>query len=105
MSSLHPQPEAAFSRVHEEYERARPLYADAALDWAFAELSIPPRVVLDLGAGTGKLTRSLVPRAGEVIALEPLAAMRGVLERELPDVRTLDGQAEAIPLADGSIDA
>jgi SAM-dependent methyltransferase len=105
MSSLHPQPEAAFSQVHEEYERARPLYADAALDWAFAQLAIPPRTVLDLGAGTGKLTRSLVPRSGEVIALEPLAPMRGVLEREVRGVRALEGQAEAIPLPDGSVDA
>jgi SAM-dependent methyltransferase len=61
--------------------------------------------VLDLAAGTGKLTRLLVPTGAEVVAVEPVAAMRAQLRARLPDVQALDGTAEALPLADGSVDA
>jgi SAM-dependent methyltransferase len=84
------------------YERARPTYPDAAVDWL---LPAGARTVLDLGAGTGKLTRSLVARGLEVTAVEPLAEMRASLAASLPEVRALEGTAEAIPLADDSVDA
>jgi ubiquinone/menaquinone biosynthesis C-methylase UbiE len=61
--------------------------------------------VLDLGAGTGKLTRDLVPRFGRVIAVEPDDAMRAVLEEGVPEAESLAGSAEAIPLPDASVDA
>lgn len=61
--------------------------------------------MLDLGAGTGKLTRALAGRGLEVIAVEPLDEMREVLQRQLPDVRALAGVAESIPLDDASVDA
>jgi SAM-dependent methyltransferase len=62
-------------------------------------------VVVDVGAGTGKLTRALVPSGAAVIAVEPVAAMRAVLARALPTVRALAGTAEALPLEDGTVDA
>ena len=61
--------------------------------------------MVDLGAGTGKFTRDLVERGLRVTAVEPVQGMREVLERVLPDIRVLDGTAEAIPLADGEADA
>nr|WP_246306405.1 class I SAM-dependent methyltransferase [Allobranchiibius huperziae] len=64
------------------------------------------RLVLDLGAGTGQISRELSGRTGlEVVAVEPDHAMRVVLTRRCPDVRVLDGTAEHIPLDDGSVDA
>jgi SAM-dependent methyltransferase len=84
------------------YERARPLYPEAAVDWLLPEGA---RTVLDLGAGTGKLTRSLTARGLEVVAVEPLAEMRTGLAWAAPEARILDGTAEAIPLADDSVDA
>jgi ubiquinone/menaquinone biosynthesis C-methylase UbiE len=60
--------------------------------------------VLDLGAGTGKLTRALVPRFARVVAVEPDDAMRAVLEQVVPEAEALAGAAEAIPVADGSVD-
>ncbi len=60
--------------------------------------------VLDLGAGTGKLTRLLTQRYRRVIAVEPLDGMRAILERVVPDAESRAGSAEAIPLADGSVD-
>jgi ubiquinone/menaquinone biosynthesis C-methylase UbiE len=65
----------------------------------------PGRTVLDLAAGTGKLTRQLVPTGATVIAMEPLAEMRAELERAVPSAEALDGTAESIPLSDGSVDA
>jgi ubiquinone/menaquinone biosynthesis C-methylase UbiE len=64
----------------------------------------PGRTVLDLGAGTGKLTRLLVPLGARVIAVEPLAEMRAKLEEILPGVVALEGTAEDLPLADNSVD-
>jgi SAM-dependent methyltransferase len=76
------------------------------VSWLVRRLGLRPgRVVLDLAAGTGKLTRLLVPSGADVVAVEPLDEMRAELERAVPDVRTLAGSAEAIPLPDGSVDA
>jgi SAM-dependent methyltransferase len=93
----------SFGAVAETYERGRPPYADEALAWVAARL--PFGRVLDLAAGTGKLTRQLVPLADEVVAVEPDDDMRGMLERVLPGVEVLAGTAEAIPLPDASVDA
>jgi SAM-dependent methyltransferase len=60
--------------------------------------------VLDLGAGTGKLTRVLTQRYRRVIAVEPLEGMRAILERVVPAAESVAGSAEAIPLPDGSVD-
>ena len=65
----------------------------------------PARTVVDVGAGTGKLTRALLPSGAELIAVEPVAAMRNVLERELPIARALDGTAESLPLPNAAADA
>jgi SAM-dependent methyltransferase len=96
----------SFETVAEQYERARPLYADGAVAWAAELLGIGPGVtVLDLAAGTGKLTRQLVALGAGVVAVEPGHEMRGVLERVVPQARALAGVAEQIPLADGSVHA
>ena len=86
------------------YAEHRPDYADAAVRWALAPVGSRPRV-LDLGAGTGKLTAMLVDLGADVTAAEPDPAMLAELRRALPDVRSLCGRAEAIPLPDGSFDA
>lgn len=65
----------------------------------------PGRTVVDIAAGTGKLTRLLAATGVRVIAVEPVAAMRERLTATLPDVRLLDGVAEDIPLDDASVDA
>jgi ubiquinone/menaquinone biosynthesis C-methylase UbiE len=90
-----------FGRVAEAYERVRPEYPPAAVDHAVAALGLGSDArVLDLAAGTGKLTRSLEGRVGHVIAVEPDAAMRAYLGG---DARP--GTAEQIPVADGEVDA
>ena len=74
--------------------------------WVAERLGIGPgRDVLDLAAGTGKLTRQLVPLGARIVAVEPIDAMRAELERAVPGVEVLAGTAEAIPLADDSVDA
>jgi ubiquinone/menaquinone biosynthesis C-methylase UbiE len=96
----------SFEAVAEQYERARPTYADDALRWLVDRIGIGPgRRVLDLAAGTGKLTRQLVALGAFVVAVEPGDAMRSLLERVVPEAEALAGSAEAIPLADASVDA
>ena len=92
----------SFDRVAEEYERGRPGYPDDVLDLLPVA---DDAAVLDLAAGTGKLTRVLARRYRRVIAVEPLDAMRAIVRREAPAAEALDGRAEAIPLADGEVDA
>ncbi len=87
------------------YERARPSYPVEAVDWIVERAALGPgSVVCDLAAGTGKLTRLLVPSGAEVIAVEPVPEMREQLEAAVPGVRVLEGTAESLPLADGSVD-
>ena len=66
---------------------------------------VPAGVTVDLAAGTGKLTRLLAEGGADVVAVEPVAAMRAALAQAGPGVPVLDGTAEAIPLGDGSADA
>jgi ubiquinone/menaquinone biosynthesis C-methylase UbiE len=94
---------SSFGAAAAAYAEHRPDYAQAAVRWAL-ELAPGPRV-LDLGAGTGKLTATLVALGAEVIAVEPDSAMLTELRRALPAVRALTGSAEAIPLPDASVDA
>jgi ubiquinone/menaquinone biosynthesis C-methylase UbiE len=95
-----------FSSAADVYERGRPGYAPEAVSWVCERLGIKAgRTVLDLAAGTGKLTRDLVPSGAAVVAVEPLDEMRAHLERVAPDVQALSGTAEEIPLEDGSVDA
>jgi len=92
----------SFGVVASEYERGRPSYPLAAIDWILGER---PLTVLDLGAGTGKLSAAVLAAGHEVVAVEPLAEMREVLRATLPGLETLDGRAERLPLSADSVDA
>ncbi len=93
---------SSFARVADEYERGRPGYPRAAIQWLLGAETLD---VLDLGAGTGKLTGALLDAGHRVIAVEPLAEMRSILTSTLPAAHALDGTAEQLPLADASVDA
>lgn len=92
----------SFADVADAYERARPGYPVDAVRWLVGE---EPLDVVDLGAGTGKLTRSLVALGHRVTAVEPLPEMIAHLRVAVPGVMAIEGGAEAIPLPDGSADA
>jgi SAM-dependent methyltransferase len=92
----------SFGRVAAEYERGRPGYPPEAIVWLLGAGGLD---VLDLGAGTGKLTGALLRAGHRVTAVEPLAQMRDLLIDRLPQARTLAGTAERLPLADASVDA
>ena len=97
---------SGFGAGADDYERGRPSYPDDAVAWLVAELGIEaPSVVVDLAAGTGKLTRLLVPTGARMVAVEPVAAMRDQLVRTCPEVTVVEGTAEATGLPDGSADA
>jgi SAM-dependent methyltransferase len=95
-------PAGSGDRWAEDYERGRPGYPSEVVDI--------PRVpsdstVLDLGAGTGKLTRLVVGAFERVVAVEPADAMRRLLADRCPEADVVSGSAEEIPLADASVDA
>jgi SAM-dependent methyltransferase len=94
---------AGYSRSVAAYQRGRPGYPPAAVDFLAARLRLGPgRTVVDLAAGTGKLTRPLLATGAEVVAVEPVAEMRAVLPA---GARAVDGTAEAMPLTTESADA
>src|SRR6266566_9008758 len=103
--SLHPLAER-FASVADHYERGRPEYAPAVIGALAAELGLAREArVLDLAAGTGKLTRALLAAELDVIAVEPQAALREVLAARVGKRRVREGLAEAIPLPDSSVQA
>jgi len=100
VSELHPATRGFADS--DRYERGRPGYPQAAVDAIVGELGLRPgRTVLDLAAGTGKLTRLLVPSGANIIAVEPVHEMR----EKLTGVLALAGTAEQIPLAAAYVDA
>jgi SAM-dependent methyltransferase len=103
---LHPAATAGFGRAAEAYERSRPDYPVEAVDRLIQELEITRDCsILDLGAGTGKLTRMMVPTGARITAVEPVESMRRALARAVPEAAVTAGTAESIPVADGAFDA
>jgi SAM-dependent methyltransferase len=87
------------------YELARPGYPDEAVSVLQAKMGLAAGVrVLDLAAGTGKLTRRLLELGTSVVAVEPVDGMRAQLRQAVPGVEVIDGTGEAIPLPDASVD-
>ena len=102
---LHPLA-AQFASVADAYDRGRPDYAPAVVGAMTAELGLrADAMVLDLAAGTGKLTRALVAAGLDVTAVEPQPELRERLAQAVGLERVRDGVAEAIPLEDRSVDA
>lgn len=103
MMAVHPIAAAGFGVSADAYERGRPGYPSAAIAWLAQRLPLRAGVtVVDLAAGTGKLSHPLHETGARVIAVEPLAAMRRAIGAE---IEAYEGTAEAIPLPDGSADA
>lgn len=88
-----------------EYERSRPGYPQAAVDLVVQELGLAPdSTVLELAAGTGKLTRMLADRVAALVAVEPVPEMRRRLSAAAPSVPLVAAVAESVPLAAGAVD-
>jgi ubiquinone/menaquinone biosynthesis C-methylase UbiE len=103
---IHEAAATGFDAGAEAYERGRPGYPPVAVEQLIRELRIGSgSCVLDLAAGTGKLTRMLTPTGASIVAVEPVEGMRREFRRQLPDVPLLAGTAEAIPLKAASMDA
>jgi ubiquinone/menaquinone biosynthesis C-methylase UbiE len=95
-----------FGSGADAYEQGRPSYPPDAVQWLEDALAVGPGTrLVDLAAGTGKLTRLFAPSGAWIVAVEPVEGMRRVLHRTQPDVAALAGTAEALPLAAGSVDA
>jgi SAM-dependent methyltransferase len=102
--NVHETASKAWGESAEVYERARPGYPPEAIDFLH-ELGLGPDAdVLDLAAGTGKLTRALIAAGARVTAVEPLFAMRQMLQQRLPEATVMEGTAESIPVQDESAD-
>ena len=104
--AIHELAAKGFSSGADAYERGRPDYAPEAVATLVRELGIGPGTrLLDLAAGTGKLTRQLVDTGAEIVAVEPVVEMRAKLVAAVPSSEALDGTAEHIPLPNHSVDA
>jgi SAM-dependent methyltransferase len=95
----------SFGAHARDYAEHRPDYPTDGVRWALDGATRPVRDVIDLAAGTGKLTEGLLPLGVTVTAVEPDTGMLAELTGRFPQVTALSGAAEAIPLADASVDA
>jgi ubiquinone/menaquinone biosynthesis C-methylase UbiE len=103
---IHESAARGFAASVDAYERGRPDYSPEAVARLVGELAIGPGShILDLAAGTGKLTRQLAPTGATLVAVEPVAEMRAKLAGILPSVEAIEGSAERIPLPNRSVDA
>ena len=97
---------SSFGAAAAAYAEYRPGYAEAAVRWALEPVGDrQPVRVADIGAGTGKLTATLAGLGAEVTAVEPDPQMLAELRRTMPEVSSVPGSAEEIPLPDASLDA
>ncbi|MFC9892453.1 class I SAM-dependent methyltransferase [Nocardia sp. NPDC127579] len=101
--ALHALRASSFGAHAAAYAEHRPDYPEAGIRWALGDIERP--TVLDLGAGTGKLTEGLLALGASVIAVEPDAEMRSEFVRRFPGITVYPGAAESIPLTDGAVDA
>jgi SAM-dependent methyltransferase len=105
-ADVHTAAQQGFSKEAAAYERGRPDYPDELIDWLRGPLKLGPgTAVVDLGAGTGKFTRLLRSTVAQVTAIEPVEEMRLQLSRKFPDLRTLAGTAQSMPLQERSAHA
>lgn len=97
----------SFGAAAEAYESGRPDYPRETVEWMLAPARVAGRAlrVADVGAGTGKLTRTVVEAGADVVAIDPDAAMLGALRENVHGVPTFVGTAERMPLPDASVDA
>lgn len=106
MTGVHKTAQLGFSTEARTYAHGRPDYPGALKTWLRETLAITPgSTVIDLGAGTGKFTRLLKSLEINLVAVEPVEAMRAELAKNLPDVKIVEGTAESIPLEAGSAKA
>lgn len=104
--SVHQTAASGFGAAADEYERSRPGYPQEAVDLLVRELRIAPgRRLLELGAGTGKLTRMLAGTGAVIVSVEPVEPMRRRFAEQLPQVAVLAATAETLPFAEASFDA
>ena len=106
-NAVHSAAQQGYEKEAQAYARGRPDYPAALSGWLAQSLGLAPgRRVADVGAGTGKFTALLAATGVDVVAVEPVQAMRAKIEAlQLPGVHAVDGTAQALPLAPGSLDA
>ncbi|HUP84077.1 MAG TPA: class I SAM-dependent methyltransferase [Acidimicrobiales bacterium] len=108
MTPIRPIHEAAakgFERGAADYEKGRPGYPATAIDVLVRECGIDERTrVVDIGAGTGKFTAFVLDHTADIVAVEPVAAMRAAFSARFPDIPVIDGTAEDLGLPDHSAD-
>ncbi len=105
LRKINPRVIRGFTRGSSAYERARPGYPDAARAFVTRTFTLgPEKTVVEIGAGTGKWTRQLVLTGAQVVAVEPLAAMRRQLRQAVPGVKVVPRRGEETRLPDASVD-
>jgi SAM-dependent methyltransferase len=106
VSEVHEAATRGFQAAAEVYERTRPDYPAEAIDRLIQELEIGrSATVLDMGAGTGKLTRMLLPTGARLVGLDPVEGMRRVLVGAVPEAIVVGGAVEAMPFGETTFDA